>query len=66
MPTFADRSLMLLGLAALAALAAALALQYLGGLEPCPLCIEQRYPYLALMAASALGLVARPPRTSWC
>ena len=63
MPTFADRSLMLLGLAALAALAVALALQYLGGLEPCPLCIKQRYPYLALMAASALGLGLGRPKT---
>jgi disulfide bond formation protein DsbB len=61
MTTFAERSLLLLGLAALAALAVALAMQYLGGLEPCPLCIEQRYPYLLLMAASALGLWLRRP-----
>lgn len=61
MPTAAHRSLLLLGLASLAALIVALALQFLGGLEPCPLCIEQRYPYLAVIAAAALGLwLGRP------
>ena len=63
MPTAAHRSLLLLGLASLAALAVALTLQFLGGLEPCPLCIEQRYPYLAVMGVAALGLWLGRPRT---
>ena len=62
MPTVAHRSLLLLGLASLAALAMALALQFLGGLEPCPLCIEQRYPYLGVIAAAVLGLWLGRPR----
>ena len=62
MPTAAHRSLLLLGLASLAALAVALALQFLGGLEPCPLCIEQRYPYLGVIAAAVLGLWLGRPR----
>lgn len=42
-------------LAALAPLAVALGAQYLGGLQPCPLCVWQRYPYVvaALVAAIA-------------
>jgi len=36
-------------------LAAAYAFEHLGGLEPCPLCLYQRYPYFA---AIALGIVA--------
>ena len=62
MTTFAERSLLLLGLAALAALAVALALQYLGGLEALPALHRAALPLPPLMAASALGLVAPPPR----
>ena len=40
----------------LAALAAALASQYWGGLEPCILCIYQRYAYVAAAAFGVLGL----------
>ena len=42
----------------LAALAAAFGFQHLGGLEPCPLCIWQRWPHAAivLLAAASLGL----------
>jgi disulfide bond formation protein DsbB len=40
--------------ASLASLAVALASQYWGGLQPCILCIYQRYPY---GAAAALGIV---------
>ncbi len=41
----------------LAALAAAFGFQHLGGLEPCPLCIWQRWPHVAtaLLAAASLG-----------
>jgi len=44
----------------LGALAAALASQYWGGLQPCVLCIYQRYAYLAAAAFGLLGLIAGP------
>ena len=40
----------------LAALAAAFAFQHLGGLEPCPLCIWQRWPHVATVLLAALSL----------
>jgi len=49
------RTCLLLGLAGAAILLAALALQYLGGLPPCPLCIWQRWPYVALIALGLIG-----------
>jgi disulfide bond formation protein DsbB len=51
-----------LALAAAAALLAALALQFLGGLPPCPFCVYQRYPYLMVVAVGALGIWLRRPR----
>jgi len=49
-------------LAAIASLAVALASQYWGGLQPCVLCIYQRYPYGAIIALGVVGLlVARKP-----
>ena len=57
-----DRLLLLLAVAAAAALAAALGLQFLGGLPPCPFCVYQRYPYLVVIAAGALGLWLGRPR----
>lgn len=39
-------------------LAVALASQYLGGLQPCALCVWQRAPYAAAVALGALALVA--------
>jgi disulfide bond formation protein DsbB len=54
------RACLLLGLASAAILLAALALQYLGGLPPCPLCIWQRWPYLALIALGLVGWRWRP------
>jgi disulfide bond formation protein DsbB len=55
------------GLAVVAAVAAvallgALALQYLGGYQPCTLCIYERYPYLLVVIAGLLGLWWRRPR----
>lgn len=41
----------------LAALAAALAMQYLGGLAPCPLCLWQRYAYGGVIAFGLLAWV---------
>ncbi|HEX6113793.1 MAG TPA: disulfide bond formation protein B [Geminicoccaceae bacterium] len=54
------RASLLLALASAAILLAALALQYLGGLLPCPLCIWQRWPYVALVALGLLGWRWRP------
>lgn len=44
-------------LVALACIAGALAFEYLGGLSPCPLCLEQRYAYYAGIPALFVGLV---------
>ncbi len=41
----------------LAALGAALASQYWGGLEPCVLCMYQRYAYLGAVAMGLAGLM---------
>ena len=48
--------LLLLGSGGL--LLGALGFQYLGGLEPCPLCHNQRWPHIAAIALAALGLIA--------
>jgi disulfide bond formation protein DsbB len=37
-----------------------LALQYFAGLEPCPLCIWQRYPHLVVVALGLIGWRWRP------
>jgi len=39
-----------------AILGAALASQYLGGLEPCELCLWQRYPYVAAIGLGVLAM----------
>ena len=62
MRSTANRALSFLGAAAIAALAGALALQYLGGLPPCTLCIYQRFPYLVVATAAGIGLWLRRPR----
>lgn len=46
-----------------AALGAAYAAQYWGGLEPCPLCLYQRVPYAVGGALAGAALVVRAPRT---
>lgn len=50
--------------AAIATLAGAFAFQHLGGLEPCPLCIWQRWPYAAGAALVAAGIGFRNSRTA--
>ncbi len=42
------------------ALGSALASEYWGGLDPCVLCIYQRYAYVAAMALGLIGLVLAP------
>lgn len=49
------RACLLLALMSAAILLAAFALQYLGGLPPCRLCIWQRWPYVALIALGLIG-----------
>jgi disulfide bond formation protein DsbB len=54
-PPLLDRRLpLLVAAASLASLAVAFASQYWGGLQPCVLCIYQRYPYAI---AAALGII---------
>ena len=47
----------LVALAALVVLAAAFAFQYIGGLQPCVLCVYQRYPYGVVIALGIVGLL---------
>jgi disulfide bond formation protein DsbB len=54
------RASLLLAFASAATLLVALALQYLGGLPPCHLCVWQRWPYVALIALGLLGWRWRP------
>jgi disulfide bond formation protein DsbB len=55
LPTSPDRRIAaLVVIASLASLAIAFASQYWGGLQPCVLCIYQRYPY---GVAAALGII---------
>lgn len=46
-----------------AVLGAALSSQYVGGLNPCEMCIWQRWPHGVAMALAALALFAGPGRT---
>lgn len=43
----------------LATLAAALGFQHVGGLDPCVLCIYQRWPYLAVAGICGVALLVR-------
>ena len=43
-------------LLAIATLAGAFAFQHVGGMEPCPICIWQRWPYAAGIALIAAGI----------
>ena len=48
--------------AAAATLGGALLFQYAGGLAPCVLCIDERYPYAVAIAAGLLALFLPDPR----
>ncbi len=58
----ARRAALLLVIAGALPLAIAFASQYLGGLQPCVLCIYQRYPYGVVIAlgVAALAAAGRP------
>jgi disulfide bond formation protein DsbB len=45
--------------ASAAIVGAALGSQYIGGLEPCELCLLERWPYYAAIVIAALGVAAR-------
>lgn len=51
---------LLLALAAFAILGSAFALQYLGGVVPCQMCIWQRWPYAVLAVIGLTGAFWRP------
>jgi disulfide bond formation protein DsbB len=58
LPTSPDRRIpVLIVLASLASLAIAFASQYWGGLQPCVLCIYQRYPYGVAAALGIIGMI---------
>jgi len=52
------RALALVLAASVIVLGSALASQYIGGLRPCILCLYQRVPYAAVIALTALALLA--------
>lgn len=51
-------------LASAAVVGGALLFQYVGGLQPCELCLYERWPYYAMIVLSALALAARRPVAS--
>jgi disulfide bond formation protein DsbB len=57
---FPPTAALLLALASAAILLAVLALQYLGDLPPCPLCVWQRWPWLGVAALGLIGWRWRP------
>ena len=58
LPTSPDRRIpLLVAVASLASLAIAFASQYWGGLQPCVLCIYQRYPYGVAAALGIIGMI---------
>lgn len=50
--------------AAVLALASAFAMQYLAGLQPCVLCVWQRYPYGVVIVLAVLALIY-PGQARW-
>ena len=60
-PTSRNLAFVLL-LVTAAGLGAAYVMQYGFGLEPCELCLYQRYPYMAAVAVLAIGLALGRPR----
>ena len=54
------RAALLIALASVAVLLTVFGLQYLAGAAPCPLCLWQRWPYVALIAIGLVGWRWRP------
>lgn len=54
------RVLALIAVACVAMLAFGLYLQHVGGLEPCPMCIVQRYALILVALAAALAAAMKP------
>ena len=54
-----DRAPLVLLAASTAILLVALGFQYIGGLDPCVLCIYQRWPYIVVAVVCAVSLFAR-------
>ncbi|MGL5011435.1 MAG: disulfide bond formation protein B [Paracoccaceae bacterium] len=50
-------------LGSFALLAGAFAFQYLGGLAPCPLCLQQRWPHAIAVAIGVIALLVANERT---
>ena len=48
-----------------AAIGGALLFQYAGGLEPCELCLLERWPYYAAIPIAALALATGPRGAGW-
>lgn len=61
-----NRLILLAAGGSLALLLGALAFQYLGGLKPCQMCIEQRWPHLAAVLFGVAALVRRGPVLPAC
>ena len=51
--------------ASLAVAVGALLFQYVGGLQPCELCLAERWPYYGAIAVAALALATGAPRAVW-
>jgi len=54
------RAALLIALASVAVLLTVFGLQHLAGAAPCPLCLWQRWPYVALIAIGLVGWRWRP------
>jgi disulfide bond formation protein DsbB len=62
----AARPVLLIVLAAsLAVAVGALLFQYVGGLQPCELCLAERWPYYGAIAVAALGLATGGRHAVW-
>lgn len=49
----------------IAVIAGALLFQYVGGLQPCELCLLERWPYYVAIPVAAAGLATGAPRPPW-
>jgi disulfide bond formation protein DsbB len=55
---------LLLLLASAAVVGGALLFQYVGGIQPCELCLYQRWPYYGVIAATLIAVIAGDRRVS--